>query len=69
MDKAAWDARAVALSRMKKTQLIRMYRNGIRRPDGTMAAYGGGMHPPEKWRKDEIVGSILGIEFPGDAGE
>ena len=38
------------LAKMTKTQLCALYRQmgGL-----------GGMYPPEKWRKDEIISSIL----------
>lgn len=65
LSKAAWDARAMRLNRMTKTQLIDMYRRGIKNPYGSLVRYGGGAHPPEHWRKDEVVNTILAIEFPG----
>lgn len=45
--------RGADLSRMTKAQLISRYRQlgGL-----------GGIHPPEKWRKDELVTSILEME-------
>lgn len=59
------DKRVRELDRMTKAALIRMYRRGILAPGGGRVAYGGGAHPLESWRKDELVSTIIGIEFPG----
>lgn len=52
------DRRAVELSRMSKRDLVARYRalGGI-----------GGIHPPEKWSADDLIASILSMEFPGGA--
>jgi hypothetical protein len=66
----AADARAYRyreLSRRAKADLCAMYRRGVLTPDGQVVRYGGGMHPPERWRKDEVVTSILSIEIPPPA--
>lgn len=60
----SWDDRVKKLNRMTKGQLAGMYRRGIRAPGGNTVAYGGGLHPLEKWDKQEIINAILGIEFP-----
>ncbi len=57
------DDRVRELSRMPKTRLARMYRAGVRGPGGPVS-WGGGQHPPEKWTKDELVNTIVGIEHP-----
>lgn len=49
-----WLRRGKELHRSSKAQLCRRYRSmgGL-----------GGAHPPEKWRKDEVVTSIIEIEW------
>jgi hypothetical protein len=61
---AAREDRRRELAKMTKTRLCRMYRNGITTPRGTITQWIGGMHPPEQWRKDEVISSILRIEYP-----
>jgi hypothetical protein len=65
LSKADWDARGAALARMTKARLIAYYRAGIRAPDGSVVQYGWSAHPLEKWTKEEIIGSVLSVEFPG----
>lgn len=55
------------LAAMTKTALCRMYRDGVTTPHGTVSRWIGGMHPPEQWRKDEVISSILDIEYPPDS--
>ena len=50
------DARAVKLSRMAKGMLATTYR--AQHPGGWTA------EPPETWNKDELVNSILDVEYP-----
>lgn len=61
------DARLRELDRLPKARLAAMYRRGVRRPDGAWQQWGGGVTPPERWRKDEVISSILEIEFPDTA--
>lgn len=49
-----WLRRGPELSRQRKTDLVALYR----RLGGL-----GGIHPPEKWRKEEIVTSIIEMEW------
>ena len=49
-----WHRRGRELNRMRKTELCALYR----RLGGL-----GGIRPPEKWRKDEVVSSIVDIEW------
>ncbi len=60
------DARAVELDRMTKRDLAAMCAAGIRRPDGGRTIVEGA-HPVASWTKDEIVSTILSIEFPPEA--
>jgi hypothetical protein len=48
------DSRIKALSVMNKAELLRLY----------MPYYVGSAHPVTSWRKDELVSSILSIEYP-----
>ena len=58
------------LANMTKGALCRMYRAGITTPSGGQIQWIGGMYPPEQWRKDEVISSILRIEYPApDAAE
>lgn len=52
------------LSQLTKARLCAMYRAGVRTPSGGIGRYAGGMYPPEQWRKDEVITSILEIEHP-----
>lgn len=54
------------LDKLTKARLIRMCRTGITRPGGGVSYIEGGMYPLDQWRKDEVIGSILAIEFPPD---
>lgn len=49
-----WLRRGRELDKMRKGELCAMYRQlgGL-----------GGVHPPERWRKDEVVSSIVDIEW------
>lgn len=49
-----WQRRSRELSKMSKAALCALYRKM-----GGM----GGVHPPEKWYKDEVVSSIVDIEW------
>lgn len=49
-----WLRRGRELNRMNKAGLCALYR----RLGGL-----GGIHPPEKWRKDEVINSIVDIEW------
>ena len=44
------------LDRRRKSELCALYRKLGRL---------GGIHPPEKWRKDEVISSIVDIEWSG----
>jgi hypothetical protein len=61
------DGRRAELRRLTKTRLIALYRGGVRTPTGRTVCYlGGGVAPIERWSKDDIVASIMAIEFrPG----
>ena len=59
----AREPRRKELTAMSKAALIEMCRSGVPNPRGGRThVYGA--HPLEKWRKDEIVSTILDIEFP-----
>jgi hypothetical protein len=60
------EARRRELAKLTKSRLCALYRTGVRTPDGRIGYYVGGLHPPEQWRKDEVINTILGIEFPTD---
>ncbi|MEU9703025.1 hypothetical protein [Streptomyces sp. NPDC047981] len=49
-----WTRRSRELNKQAKAQLCTLYRSlgGL-----------GGIHPPEKWRKDEVVTSITDMEW------
>ncbi len=49
-----WSRRGLELGKIRKAQLCTMYRQlgGL-----------GGIHPPEKWRKDEVISSIVDMEW------
>ncbi len=49
-----YNRRSTELNRQNKTSLCALYRSlgGL-----------GGIHPPEKWRKDEVITSIIDIEW------
>lgn len=49
-----WHRRGRELDKKRKADLCALYR----RLGGL-----GGIHPPEKWRKDEVVSSIVDIEW------
>jgi hypothetical protein len=57
------EERRAELSRMTKRSLAAMCRDGIRRPDGGLA-FIEGAHPVERWDKDEIITSVLSVEYP-----
>jgi hypothetical protein len=60
---AARDARCVELTRMPKHTLIVMCRTGVRRPDGGAIRVDGAA-PLEEWSKDDLVSTVLSIEYP-----
>ncbi|MEU6979618.1 hypothetical protein [Streptomyces sp. NPDC046371] len=49
-----WRRRGRELNKLTKTRLCALYRDlgGL-----------GGIHPPEEWRKDEIITSITEMEW------
>lgn len=49
-----WTRRGRELNKMRKADLCALYR----RLGGL-----GGIHPPEKWRKDEVITSITEMEW------
>jgi len=58
------DERAIELTRKSKVDLARQYMTGVQKPDGSLTY---SLHPVAdlmKWRKDELVSSILSIEYP-----
>lgn len=57
-------ARLCQLRKMTKNRLIVMYKQGVRTPGGGTSRYIGGMYPIERWSKDDIVSSIISIEYP-----
>jgi hypothetical protein len=57
--------RRAELSRTPKHKLILMCRTGIRRPDGGRSCIEGA-HPLEQWSKDDLISSILSVEFPAE---
>ena len=67
LTKAAWDARVRELQRMSKAALAAMYRRGVTGPDGQVIRYGWSEYPLGKWAKDDLISSILSIEFPAGA--
>lgn len=56
------ERRRRALSRMSKFQLAEICRAGITTPDGSQVIIEGA-HPVITWTKDEIILSILDVEF------
>lgn len=56
--------RQAQLRKLTKAKLIRMYKDGIAAPDGRKVYYGGGAYPIEQWSKDDIIASIVSIEYP-----
>jgi hypothetical protein len=63
---ATREARRRDLERVPKAALVAMCAVGITRPDGGRTIIQGGMHPLADWRKDEIVGAVINVEFPPD---
>jgi hypothetical protein len=61
--------RAAQLQRMTKAALVQMCRTGVRRPDGGRTQIEGGYAPVRDWSKDDIVNSILAVEFPAPGDE
>lgn len=59
----ARDRRALQLSRMSKSALTSLYLAGVRTPDGRVTRSLNTRDDLQRWRKDEIVNSILSIEF------
>jgi len=55
---AQYNSRAVS-----KHMLVQTYRQGFRTDDGRWVQYMASAHPPETWRKDEIIASLLNAEF------
>lgn len=62
-------ARRAELSRKTKAALAAMCRAGIATPDGGRVIIEGGMHPVSSWSKDDIIASVLSVEFPPDVAE
>jgi len=60
---AAREDRRRELAAMSKAALCRMYRAGVRTPSGGVSRWVGGMYPPEQWEKNEVISSILDIEY------
>jgi hypothetical protein len=60
------EQRRKALNRMSKRDLAAMCRDGVLAPDGSTCVIEGG-YPVTEWRKDEIVASILRVEYPEPA--
>jgi hypothetical protein len=57
------DERVRELTRMSKAALAGMCRDGIRRPDGGVVTVEGA-HPVITWTRDEIISTVIGIEYP-----
>ncbi len=58
------NARRQALSKMTKSQLIRLCRTGVTTTSGGRAIIEGGMYPLAQWSKGDIIASIMSAEFP-----
>jgi hypothetical protein len=55
----------MVLNRMSKRDLARMCADGIVGPDGSRTVIEGA-YPVEQWLREEIVASILKVEFPSE---
>jgi len=60
---ASREDRRRELAAMSKAALCRMYRAGVRTPSGGVSRWVGGMYPPEQWEKNDVISSILDIEY------
>lgn len=61
------DSRRAELRRLSKARLITLYRRGVKTPAGRTVQYlEGGAGPIEQWSKDDIVASIMAVEFPSE---
>ena len=65
MEANARDARWAQLRRWTRDQLIDHYMAGVPQPGGNVVAGAGPRSAYRGWRKDELVTSILDLEFPG----
>jgi hypothetical protein len=63
----ARQARRADLGRLPKARLCAMLRRGVVTPAGGRARWIDGLHPPERWRKDEVAASIAVAEYPDPA--
>jgi hypothetical protein len=52
------------LRKMTKATLVTMYKSGVTAPDGQKVYGIGGAHPIDQWSKDDIIASIVHIEYP-----
>ena len=59
----AREPRRRTLARMSKYALAQMCQAGVRTPAGTRVVIEGGAAPVIDWAKDEIVETILDVEF------
>jgi hypothetical protein len=66
-DRPSREDRRRELAALPKARLCSMYRTGVYAPNGRVGRYAGGMYPPEQWRKDEVISSILEIEYPAES--
>jgi hypothetical protein len=60
----AFRRRRAALRSQTKAALCALYRRGVTTPNGDIGRYLDSAHPIETWRKDEVINSILMLEFP-----
>jgi hypothetical protein len=59
------DSRRAELRRLSKARLITLYRRGVRTPAGRTVQYlDAGAGAIEQWSKDDILASIMAVEFP-----
>lgn len=58
------DERVTELNRMPKAQLIRTCKAGVRKPGGGLCYIDSGMFPLESWQRDELINSVLQVEYP-----
>lgn len=56
-------------NRMGKEDLINIYLRGVRQPNGHVIASASPASALRKWRKEEIVTSLLEIGWPGSPQE
>ena len=61
------DSRRAELRRLSKARLIALYRRGVTTPAGRTVRYlDAGAGPIERWSKDDVVASIMAVEFPSE---